>query len=111
MAEQDEVARLFARLLDGIRPAEEQPRNRPLQQFVGAQDTLTISESAIPAYLSAVLTDLPSGYWRLGEGSGVVAVDSSGNGRNGTYSATGVTLGQTGLLTGDTDTAAALSNG
>jgi len=44
-------------------------------------------------------------YWRLDEGSGTTADDSSGNGRDGTYT-NGVTLGSTGALAGDSDTAA-----
>lgn len=43
------------------------------------------------------------GYWRLGEASGTTVVDSSGNGRNGANN--GATVGATGLLTGDADTA------
>lgn len=60
------------------------------------------------AYSGAVLADAPLGYWRLGEASGTTMVDSSGNGRNGTYAA-GVTLGTAGLITGDTDTAVTVS--
>ncbi|MBI2606974.1 MAG: LamG domain-containing protein, partial [Deltaproteobacteria bacterium] len=44
------------------------------------------------------------GYWRLGETSGTTAYDISGNAINGTYA--GVTLAQTGALSGDSDTAA-----
>lgn len=43
-------------------------------------------------------------YYRLGEPSGTTASDATGNGRDLTY--TSVTLGTTGLLTGDADTAA-----
>jgi hypothetical protein len=42
-------------------------------------------------------------YYRLGEASGTTVVDATGNGRDLTSSA--VTLGTTGLLTGDADTA------
>ena len=45
------------------------------------------------------------GYWRLGEASGTNANDLSLPGNDGSYVA-GTTLGQTGALTGDTDTAA-----
>ena len=44
----------------------------------------------------------PIGYWPLAEASGSVALDESGNGRNGAY--TGVTLGAAGI--GDGRTAA-----
>src|ERR1019366_5491825 len=59
------------------------------------------------SYVSTVLSDSPSGYWQLGESSGTTAVDSSGNGNNGTYSSTGVTLGRSGALAADPTTAAA----
>jgi len=56
-------------------------------------------------YSAEVLADSPLAYYRLGEASGTTMTDSSGNGRNGTYSG-GVTLGVAGLLTGDANTAA-----
>jgi hypothetical protein len=43
-------------------------------------------------YDNAVLALGPLAYWKLDETSGTTAVDSSGNGNNGTYSSTGVTL-------------------
>jgi hypothetical protein len=46
----------------------------------------------------------PVAYWRLSETSGTSAIDSSGNGRTGTYTG-GYTLGQTGPWTGGPDTA------
>ncbi len=55
-------------------------------------------------YSAAVLTDLPLGYWRLGEPSGTTAVDASGNSHNGTYDGT-MLLGQPGAIAGDSDTA------
>jgi VCBS repeat-containing protein len=51
-----------------------------------------------------VLADGAASYWRLGETSGTVATDAKGV-ANGTY-AGGVTLAQTGALSGDTDKAA-----
>jgi len=64
------------------------------------------------AYGRAVATDRPLGWWRLGETSGTAAVDQTGT-NNGTYSASGVTLGQPGLVSQDTNKAAAFngSNG
>lgn len=53
------------------------------------------------AYSAAVLADAPAAYYRLGETSGAVATDSSGNGHDGTY--TNVGLKQQGSLTGDLD--------
>ena len=58
-------------------------------------------------YSSEVLADSPAAYYRLGDASGAMT-DSSGNGRNGTYS--NVTLGTTGLLTGDADTAITINH-
>lgn len=60
---------------------------------------------AQPAYRDQVLADLPLAHYRLGETTGTTMVDSSGNGRNGTYVAAAVTLGAGGLLTGDSDKA------
>lgn len=50
------------------------------------------------AYPDEVLADSPWLYWRLNEPSGIAAVDSSGNGRYGTYNG-GPTLSQAGLIT------------
>jgi hypothetical protein len=57
------------------------------------------------AYPPAILADSPSIYYRFGEKAGSVAADSSGNGHDATYSATGVTLGAAGAIAGDADTA------
>ena len=57
------------------------------------------------AYPPAILADSPSFYYRFGEKSGTVAADSSGNSRDATYSASGVTLGAVGAIAGDADTA------
>jgi len=54
-------------------------------------------------YPETISFDNPIGYWRLGESSGTVAVDETGS-NNGTYVNT-PTLGVTGLLIGDSDTA------
>lgn len=55
-------------------------------------------------YRGAVLADSPAAYWRFGEASGTVAVDSSGNGNTGNY--VGATVGAVGALQGDDDRAA-----
>ena len=57
-------------------------------------------------YAAEVLADSPIGYWRQGDPSGTTMTDSSGNARHGTYTAS-PTLGTTGLLAGDSDTAVA----
>lgn len=59
------------------------------------------------AYSDVVLADSPLLYWRLGEGSGTAASDSSGNGRDGTY--VGSPSWEAGALAADSDQAVALS--
>jgi hypothetical protein len=56
------------------------------------------------AYHHVVGGDKPAAHWTIGEGSGTVASDLSGNGRNGTYQA-GVALAQPGALAANSDTA------
>ena len=51
------------------------------------------------SYSSEVLADSPLGYWRLGDTSGTTMTDSSGNGRDGSYS--NVNLNQSSLLLTD----------
>lgn len=60
------------------------------------------------SYASVIAADSPTAYWRLGEASGTSAADASGNSQTGTYEGT-PTLGATGLLTGDSDTAVTLN--
>ncbi len=67
------------------------------------------ASSAMAADYATVVGGLnPVGYWRLGEQSGSTAVDASTQGLDGQYVG-GVTLGQTGALVGDTDTAASFN--
>jgi acid phosphatase type 7 len=58
---------------------------------------------------SGVVSSTPGlvGYWRLGESSGTTACDSTGH-DNGTY-LTGTTLGVSGAISGDPDTAVTLN--
>jgi hypothetical protein len=63
-----------------------------------------------PSYPSTVLGDTPLAYYRLDESSGSLTNDSSGNNQNLTYGAHAV-LGQTGLIAGDSDTAAVAAGG
>ena len=66
---------------------------------------------AVPYPGNAIMADNPVAYWRLGERSGRVAYDYSGNSNQGIYSG-GVTLGHVGALTGSGDSdAAVLFNG
>lgn len=73
-------------------------------------DTWTMSavypyfEGAEDAYPDLVLADGALGYWRLGEESGTVMVDSSGNGHDGVYDLDGG-HGEPGLLVASDDTA------
>ena len=60
-------------------------------------------------YSDEVLADSPFLYWRLGESAGTTAEDATANNRDGTYENT-PTLGATGLLTGDADTAVTLAS-
>lgn len=55
-------------------------------------------------YLAEVQADTPAAFYRQGEASGTTMVDSSGNGRDGTFNNT-PTLGVAGAITGDADTA------
>ena len=55
------------------------------------------------SFATQVSADGPIGYWRLGETPGTTtAADASGQTNNGTYSKTGITLGQPGFHGGDT---------
>lgn len=61
------------------------------------------------AYTAAVNTDSPAGWWRLGEASGTVAADASGNAKVGTYT-NSPTLGQGGAVgPRDSNTAVSLN--
>jgi hypothetical protein len=63
------------------------------------------AEAGQSAYATAVLADAPLAYWRLDETSGVVCHDATGHGNNATYLGN-VSLGVTGALASDPDTAA-----
>jgi hypothetical protein len=56
---------------------------------------------AVNSFAAEVLADGPSGYWRLAEGPGQPAADSSPNGNDGQYQG-GITLGLPGFHGGDT---------
>ncbi|HEU4702431.1 MAG TPA: LamG-like jellyroll fold domain-containing protein [Conexibacter sp.] len=76
-------------------------------------DTISFDPPAPPpppssAYGRAIAADRPLGWWRLGDTSGTAAVDQMGA-NNGTYSSSGVTRGQTGLVPADGDKAVALN--
>ncbi|WP_068920838.1 LamG-like jellyroll fold domain-containing protein [Planobispora rosea] len=81
------------------------------EHYTASGRTSTIPPRPADPYGRAVYDDEPSLYWRLGEASGSVAADSGQNGTPGTYTATGVTYGQTGAVAGTTDPAIAVGNG
>jgi hypothetical protein len=63
--------------------------------------TATTALSFNATYPATVIADKPVAYYRMNDASGTTAVDSSGNGHNGTYTA-GYSLNQAGLIAGDT---------
>jgi hypothetical protein len=54
-------------------------------EFVFPYGIAIVPEEETPPYSDVVLGDTPAGYWRFGETTGPTALDSSGNGNNGTY--------------------------
>jgi len=62
---------------------------------VFAKPLVSVPVSTSGAYSKAVLNNNPSLYFQLSETSGTTAFDSSGNGHNGSYPASGITLGKT----------------
>ncbi|WP_436497250.1 PKD domain-containing protein [Actinokineospora sp. HUAS TT18] len=76
----------------------------------GVTDTdtvvITVAQPGGCGYCDVVAADNPAGWWRLGEASGTSAVDSSPNGKHGTYGgATAPVLGVVGAVAGQADTA------
>lgn len=61
-----------------------------------------------PSYESVVLNDNPDSYYRLGESSGTLAADDSGNGHDASYVGS-PTLDEAGALDGDSDTSSHLN--
>jgi len=75
----------------------------------GASPTSAPSTASTPSggastYASTIIGDGPAAYYRLGDPSGTLAADSSGNGRLGSYA--GGSLGLRGALVTDPDTSA-----
>lgn len=81
-------------------------RIRPRFRLRMPDEVVQVSRDDGPVpYDEVVLADGPVGYWRLGEASGAaVAVDASGNGRDGTYVGSTRVIAD-GAIAGDTDTA------
>ena len=74
------------------------------------QTGTTTHKDGVPYPGNAILADHPLGYWRLGEKSGQIAYDYSGNGNNGSYVGP-VGLGQAGITSsaGDGDSSILLN--
>ncbi|MGH2356778.1 MAG: LamG-like jellyroll fold domain-containing protein, partial [Candidatus Limnocylindria bacterium] len=66
--------------------------------------------STATTYVSRVLANSPAAYWRLGESSGTSAADASPGGITGTYNGS-LTLGATGAVAGDSNTAVSVNGG
>lgn len=77
---------------------------RPTSEYVFRP---TFQNPGFGTYTAALKSYGPQYLYLFDETSGTTATDSSGNGHDGTYAATGVTLGQASLITGDTGKAVA----
>ncbi|MFO1000538.1 MAG: LamG-like jellyroll fold domain-containing protein [Planctomycetaceae bacterium] len=86
-------------------------RKRKLRREVSPRiDWLEQRKLLTGVYESTVLADSPTAFWRLGDPAVVPPIsDSSGNSVSGTP-LNGISLGQTGALTGDSSTAARFSS-
>jgi hypothetical protein len=71
--------------------------------LVDDMEQLSNTDEPGSVYEIEVLADSPRAWWRLGEGSGTVAVDSSGNDRNLTYVGGATFNSRAGLIDGDAD--------
>lgn len=73
-------------------------------------DAIVVAGTASTAYDQLISADGPQAYWRLGEAVGTTtSVDSSGQSNNGTFS--GMTLGQAGVIAGNTAASTSSSTG
>jgi hypothetical protein len=93
---------------------------RNLAPGLAALAALTAAGPAGAGYVDTVLADNPAAYWRFGESSGTVARDQIGPGPNGRnplqYQQVGTgtggyTLGASGAIVGDPDTAVQFNRG
>lgn len=87
---------------DGIQQATANVLNRFLTNVPVPVTPTPLPTPAPSAYRSAVISNAPTGYWRLGESSGTVALDQVGT-HPGTY-AYAPSLGQPGALFGANST-------
>ncbi|MEA2645411.1 MAG: hypothetical protein QOE92_494 [Chloroflexota bacterium] len=65
----------------------------------------TAGTATADSYSATILADGPISYYRLGEASGTSAVDSSPAGNHGLYGTSGVSLGASGAIIPDSNTA------
>ena len=88
----------------GMAGSSKAPTTR--HQVAGRRAVASHARRSAPSasYPNTVLADGPSVYYRLGEASGTVAKDSSGNGVDGTFGS-GAVLGVAGAIAGDSNTA------
>ncbi|GAA4204039.1 LamG-like jellyroll fold domain-containing protein [Microbispora amethystogenes] len=87
------------------------PQDKVIDHFVASGRTSPIPPAPADPYGKAVYNDEPALYWRLNETSGPAAADSGKGGVAGTYTASGVSYGQTGALVGTTNKAVTFNNG
>lgn len=104
----DAFRQLIAGLFDSERRVNAASRIGLLRLLVAMVMVASAAAESRASYSATVLADTPSAYWRLGETTGNIAFDSSGNGRDAIYS--GPALGQSGALVGDSNSSA-LFNG
>ena len=93
-------------LADGTYTAQAEQDDTANNTGTSTPTTFSVSSTPPPTstYRADVLSDSPAAYWRVGEASGgTVAADETGT-NPGAYQ-NGVTLGQTGVLTADANTA------
>lgn len=99
-----EQGRCILKLKDSTGKYNPESAASPLAGYLDTHKPLKVEATGVVNYRQHVLNDSPLAYWRLGEASGIVAADASGNGNTGAYAGT-VTLGETGAISGDGDTA------
>jgi hypothetical protein len=93
---------------DGAGNVDSSELDSTTSDSANVDDAEAAQDSAIdappPTYAQTVMSDHPLSYWRFGEASGTTANDSSGT-TNGAYLG-GYTLGATGAIANDSNTAA-----
>jgi hypothetical protein len=102
------VGNVTAARTSGLAASSDQFTVRGFDSFgfgpAATSNTLTVPGAA-STYVSTVLGDRPSVYYRLGDATTAVMADSSGHQANGVYNPSNVTLGVAGAIPGDADTA------